>query len=177
MPKFPLLTQPGQINEKMFCNESDERSEYCPADLDICFCTHRLKVKLNSIVEFYIVDLTDEMTHPFHVHGHKFVVTDIRMFDERITPENMFDSDISELDKSENTKTYPYKDTVLVPNPGYARIRFRADNPGFWLVHCHFEWHLAIGMGLVLQVGELNEMIKPPKDFPTCNEYVPDVMV
>jgi FtsP/CotA-like multicopper oxidase with cupredoxin domain len=32
-----------------------------------------------------------------------------------------------------------------MPFSGYVRLRFRANNPGFWLFHCHFDWHLPIG--------------------------------
>lgn len=46
---------------------------------------------------------------------------------------------------------------------------------GFWLLHCHYEWHLAIGMGLFLQVGEISEMVKAPNDFPQCDNYIPPV--
>ena len=42
---------------------------------------------------------------------------------------------------------------------------------GFWIVHCHFEWHLAIGMSFVVQIGEIEDMVKPPKDFPKCGNY------
>ena len=78
--------------------------------------------------------------------------------------------------KKKILKTHPiYKDTVMVPNPGYLKIRFRADNPGFWLVHCHVEWHLSFGMGFVLQVGEIDEMVKPPADFPKCDDYKPNI--
>jgi L-ascorbate oxidase len=31
----------------------------------------------------------------------------------------------------------PLKDTVTVPVGGYTIIRFRANNPGAWLFHCH----------------------------------------
>lgn len=34
---------------------------------------------------------------------------------------------------------------------------------------------MAVGMGLVLQVGELFEMVPPPTDFPRCNSYTPDI--
>ena len=34
---------------------------------------------------------------------------------------------------------------VVMPFSGYVRLRFRANNPGFWLFHCHFDWHLPIG--------------------------------
>jgi FtsP/CotA-like multicopper oxidase with cupredoxin domain len=31
-----------------------------------------------------------------------------------------------------------YKDTVIMPFPGYVRLRFRANNPGYWLLHCNY---------------------------------------
>lgn len=65
------------------------------------------------------------------------------------------------------------KDTVTVPDGGYTIIRFLADNPGFWLFHCHIEFHAEAGMSLVLKVGEANQMPRVPKDFPTCFDYIP----
>lgn len=67
----------------------------------------------------------------------------------------------------------PYKDTVVLPYPGYVRLRFRADNPGYWLLHCHFDWHLPIGMSLVIQVGDIEQMQKAPENFPRCRNYLP----
>ena len=29
-------------------------------------------------------------------------------------------------------------------------MRFRADNPGAWMMHCHMDWHLAAGMAMVV---------------------------
>jgi hypothetical protein len=44
------------------------------------------------------------------------------------------------------------RDTVQIPSRGYAVLRFRADNPGVWLFHCHILWHLATGMAMVIDV-------------------------
>jgi hypothetical protein len=71
-------------------------------------------------------------------------------------------------------RRYPIKDVISIPSKGYVRFRIRADNPGFWLLHCHYEWHLATGMGLILQVGETHEMVKPPSDFPKCGNFAPN---
>lgn len=48
----------------------------------------------------------------------------------------------------------PLKDTVIVHDGGYTIVRFRATNPGIWFFHCHLEFHVELGMGLVLQVSE-----------------------
>lgn len=44
------------------------------------------------------------------------------------------------------------------------------------MLHCHFEWHLSVGMALVFQVGEPENMVKPPKDFPKCGNYQPAII-
>jgi Multicopper oxidase len=72
------------------------------------------------------------------------------------------------------TKQHVIKDTISIPSRGYVVFRFKADNPGWWLLHCHFgkiqetmitemfnailvhlEWHMVIGLGLVVKVGEV----------------------
>ena len=45
------------------------------------------------------------------------------------------------------------KDTVIVPFGGYTVIRFLANNPGWWLLHCHIEIHQLEGMTVVVQEG------------------------
>lgn len=44
------------------------------------------------------------------------------------------------------------RDTVQIPSRGYAVLRFRADNPGVWMFHCHILWHLASGMAMLVDV-------------------------
>lgn len=38
------------------------------------------------------------------------------------------------------------------------------------------DWHTAAGMQLVLQVGETEEMIKAPENFPKCGNFQPNVV-
>lgn len=68
------------------------------------------------------------------------------------------------------------KDTIAVPNNGYVVLRFRADNPGYWLFHCHFMFHIAIGMNLVIHVGTQNDLPPVPPNFPTCGHHLPPIM-
>ncbi|EDO64011.1 AGAP008732-PA [Anopheles gambiae str. PEST] len=179
-PDFPLLTQPELIGgDGMFCNNTHRPARCKPHHA--CFCLHRLKVALNDVVEMSLIDdaeVVRDLYHPFHLHGHRFIVTGMGQLPQ-------FGTQSEKVDFVERARRYsrtmpsdhnpPYKDTVSVPSRGYTRIRFRADNPGFWLVHCHFEWHLGIGMSFVLQVGELDEMKQAPKDFPRCGSYKPDI--
>jgi Multicopper oxidase len=137
LPNFSLLSQPNEIDEKMFCDYSNKMSRQCIEKTGVCRCLHRMKVKLGSIVELLIYDVEDSLTHPFHLHGHKFYVMDMDTFNETTTVEQILKHDIPARKKQVNTKP-PHKDSIAIPNPGYVRLKFRADNPGFWIGHCHF---------------------------------------
>ncbi|XP_053694017.1 uncharacterized protein LOC128741918 [Sabethes cyaneus] len=173
-PSFPLLIQPELItNEnRQFCNDT-----HLPAqcnDYAICFCTHKLKVDLNDIVEVVLFDTalcTQDFYHPYHIHGHRFIVTDMGRLPEEAMNRRLDYLQENKFTRKPNSHNPPYKDTISIPNKGFVRTRFRANNPGFWLIHCHFEWHLGTGMGLVLQVGEVHEMRKAPPDFPRCGNF------
>lgn len=142
-PSFPLLTQREMIDESMFCNENSTEGQHCFDNkfLTACRCVHRIKLDLNSVVEIVLVNVDDQITHPIHLHGHKFHVIDQGVFEKKPTPGKIK----SGLIPNRSHKNPPYKDTVALPYPGYVRFRFRANNPGFWLMHCHFEWHLSTG--------------------------------
>jgi FtsP/CotA-like multicopper oxidase with cupredoxin domain len=118
------------------------------------------------------------VNHPFHLHGYAMRIMDMGQ-DPNKNP--LTQSSTAELlkkrqDSLTHFKTkFPIKDTISIPSRGYTVFRFRADNPGWWFLHCHYEWHSSVGMGLVLQVGEKKDMIKTPDRFPKCNNYAPDV--
>ena len=65
----------------------------------------------------------------------------------------------------------PYKDTVTIPDGGYTVVRFTANNPGYWLLHCHLLFHSAAGMDLVFKIGEDKDIPMPPSNFPTCGNF------
>ena len=50
-------------------------------------------------------------------------------------------------------------------------LRFIANNPGIWLVHCHLDFHMEIGMGFVIKVGEDKNFRKPPENWPKCGSF------
>lgn len=103
------------------------------------------------------------MSHPFHLHGMSFHVVSIASNRNATTA---FKAPLRP----------PPKDTVTVPSDGFVVVRFRANNPGYWLLHCHFEWHMAIGMAALLQVGEPAADVRPPVplDVPRCGNYQPE---
>ncbi|CAK5272431.1 unnamed protein product [Mycena citricolor] len=71
--------------------------------------------------------------HPFHLHGHVFDVV-----------------------RPAGSTTYNYvnparRDVVSIGNTGdNVTIRFFTDNRGPWFLHCHIDWHLQVGFGIVL---------------------------
>nr|QCZ35221.1 laccase 54 [Salvia miltiorrhiza] len=66
----------------------------------------------------------------------------------------------------------PLMQTIAVPKSGWTAIRFKANNPGVWYLHCHIERHITWGMGMVFIVkdGERRheKMLPPPPDMPRC---------
>lgn len=89
-----------------------------------------VKVSKGETIRFVMKNPT-KMSHPFHIHGHYFHVLG--------RPDAL------------NLINPPLKDTVSVPAMDELVIQFDADNPGNWFFHCHIEWHLGIGMGLVIE--------------------------
>lgn len=43
---------------------------------------------------------------------------------------------------------------------------------GYWLFHCHIEFHAEIGMSLIFKVGEHEEMPPVPSNFPKCGNWM-----
>ncbi|KAH9620697.1 hypothetical protein KSS87_004080, partial [Heliosperma pusillum] len=122
------------------------------------------KIKFNSTVELVLQDtnlLTVE-SHPFHLHGYNFFVvgTGVGNFDPSKDPAKY------------NLVDPPERNTVGVPTGGWTAIRFRADNPGVWFMHCHLELHTGWGLKTAFVVedgpGPQYSVLPPPQDLPRC---------
>ncbi|XP_057789425.1 laccase-14-like [Salvia miltiorrhiza] len=104
----------------------------------------------------------DGIDHPMHLHGHSFYVvgSGYGNFDPNTDPPNF------------NLIDPPIADTVSVPRNGWSAIRFKANNPGVWFMHCHFERHHSWGMKMafIVKDGEApnEKMLPPPPDMPRC---------
>lgn len=44
---------------------------------------------------------------------------------------------------------------------------------GYWIFHCHIEFHVELGMALVFKVGDHADFPPVPKGFPRCGSYNP----
>ncbi|XP_037886891.1 oxidoreductase OpS5 [Glossina fuscipes] len=174
----PLTSQYNEINPEQFCN-GDNRPADCGPN---CMCTHKIDIPLNAVVEVVLVDEVQQpnLSHPFHLHGYGFSVVGIGrspdMTVKKINLKHALDLDRRGL-LNRQYNLPPTKDTIAVPNNGYVVLRFRADNPGFWLFHCHFLFHIVIGMNLILQVGTNADMPPVPPGFPTCGDHTPPIPI
>ncbi|KAF2162658.1 multicopper oxidase [Zasmidium cellare ATCC 36951] len=98
-----------------------------------------------------VLNNLDEDWHPFHLHGNDFWV-----LSKYSSPLNWGSYNPYE-DASPPGGRYDLvgamkRDTFYVPRRGYAVLRFRADNPGLWMMHCHVLWHQASGMAMAFDV-------------------------
>ncbi|XP_017783473.1 PREDICTED: laccase-2-like [Nicrophorus vespilloides] len=165
IPSTPLLLNPNPSN---VCSSKD--SPNCDKDLNICECVHIVEFPYNGLIEVVYVDEGQGTTlvHSMHLHGYHFYVIGQDKLGARTTAEQ-----VKELDRKgllyRNFNRPIIKDTVAVADGGYTIVRFRADNPGFWLMHCHVDFHSVLGMMMVFKTGDLNVPI--PHNFPTCGNY------
>ncbi|CAM8961447.1 hypothetical protein QQ045_003186 [Rhodiola kirilowii] len=121
-------------------------------------------LKYGSNVQIVLQDTAIVTTedHPMHLHGYHFYV---------------LAQGIGNFNAAQDTAKFnlidpPYRNTVGVPPGGWVVIRFKADNPGAWLMHCHLDIHLTWGLAMTFLVGngvgELESMLPPPPDLPQC---------
>ncbi|XP_047072457.1 putative laccase-5 isoform X1 [Lolium rigidum] len=101
-------------------------------------------------------------SHPLHMHGFNFFV--VAQGFGNYDPVN---------DPTKYNLVDPVeRNTVSVPTAGWVAVRFLADNPGVWLMHCHFDVHLSWGLSMAWMVddGPLpnQKMLPPPSDLPKC---------
>jgi len=172
-PRIPYLLQDPQ--EKYYsdngprCNDGNRPPLPTPPKNYVA-CNHVIKFPYVEDGWYEIVLINNNQggaAHPIHQHGGWFWIVGEGQFPFDQTINKTFIEQkfkIGELQKNTTFTTYYNgtnslpKDVIQVPNNGYVIIRARTNNPGTWIFHCHIDFHLAIGMGLVIQVGE-------PKDW------------
>lgn len=102
-----------------------------------------------------VINNLDDGGHPIHLHGNSFYVLSSYRAERgdgwgSYNPFNPTEKPVNPLNLQNPLK----KDTVIVPRHGHVVLRFTADNPGLWLLHCHMLVHMGTGMGAGLHVGQ-----------------------
>ncbi|KAF8169811.1 yellow laccase [Pholiota molesta] len=87
----------------------------------------------NKVIEISMPGGAIGSPHPIHLHGHAFSVV-----------------------RSAGSTVYNYvdpvqRDVVSIGVTGdNTTIRFTTDNSGPWILHCHIDWHLNLGLAVVM---------------------------
>ncbi|KAI4342576.1 hypothetical protein MLD38_027189 [Melastoma candidum] len=122
------------------------------------------KVKYNATIEMILQDtsLITVENHPMHIHGFNF----------HVLAQGFGNFNPAVHRRKFNLVNPQVRNTIGVPVGGWAAIRFTADNPGVWLMHCHLDVHLPLGlaMAFVVENGPTpsTTLPPPPQDLPRC---------
>ncbi|KAM1553032.1 hypothetical protein PS1_005807 [Malus domestica] len=123
---------------------------------------YRLKYCANVQIVLQDTSIVTTEDHPMHLHGYHFYVigSGFGNYNPSTDPARF------------NLIDPPQRNTIGTPPGGWVAIRFKADNPGVWLMHCHLDSHLFLGLAMAFLVengiGPLQSVIPPPPDLPRC---------
>ncbi|XP_009789474.1 laccase-4-like isoform X2 [Nicotiana sylvestris] len=135
-----------------------------PENLRTMEGTRLYRLAYNSNVQVIMQDtgLLSPENHPMHLHGFNFFVVG----------RGRGNFDPEEDPKKFNLVDPVERNTINAPSGGWVAIRFRANNPGIWFLHCHLEVHTTWGLKMAFVVdngnGPEESLLPPPKDLPTC---------
>ncbi|EPS68485.1 hypothetical protein M569_06281, partial [Genlisea aurea] len=135
-----------------------------PNNSNVASGTKVAVLPFNATVELVLQDtgILGTESHPMHLHGFNFFVVGegFGNFDPKNDPQKF------------NLVDPVERNTVGVPSGGWTAIRFRADNPGVWFMHCHIEAHMSWGLKMAWVVADGNQpnqkLPPPPADLPQC---------
>ncbi|KAJ1719225.1 ferroxidase fet3, partial [Coemansia biformis] len=120
-----------------------------------------VEIKLNNPMGF---------VHSFHLHGHVFQVVEYGPVDRssivlsQSTNKTANDIVLPPLRKSIGAPMR--RDTLVISPYQYVRLRFRADNPGVWMFHCHMDTHFAAGLAITFV--EAPEILQQRQSLPAA---------
>ncbi|XP_017762166.1 PREDICTED: laccase-4-like [Eufriesea mexicana] len=189
-PSSPLLTQGVDVPEETLCSstpdEDEARSENnetasltsrrCRrSDVtasDTCECVHVRYIPLGATVEIILLDQGGLDDLVYHLHGYTFYIVGARKFGRSVSLQELKSLDDKGQLFSRNLDCTVAKDTVVVPKFGAVALRFKADNPGYWMLRDEHAVDWTRGLDVILRVGESNDMVPAPEDFPKCGSFV-----
>jgi len=100
-------------------------------------------LRLGTVIMF-VINNHGGGEHPIHLHGHLFWILAQ-----------------GQTNAGDYNKTIPLafgknplrRDTATVNPNSYVVLIFEANNYGLWVMHCHINWHMMEGLGLVIVEG------------------------
>ncbi|KAI4966686.1 hypothetical protein ZWY2020_037169 [Hordeum vulgare] len=127
-----------------------------PNNTNVAKGTKLLVLPFNASVELVMQDtsILGFESHPLHLHGFNFFVVG----------QGFGNYDAVNDPAKFNLVDPVERNTVGVPAGGWVAIRFLADNPGVWFMHCHLEVHTTWGLRMAWLVldGSLPNQKLPP---------------
>ncbi|XVF76654.1 hypothetical protein PTKIN_Ptkin13bG0283900 [Pterospermum kingtungense] len=135
-----------------------------PNNTNVINGTRTVVLPFNTSVELVLqgTSILGAESHPLHLHGYNFFIVGqgFGNFDPNKDP-----AKFNLVDPME-------RNTFGVPAGGWVAIRFFADNPGVWFMHCHLDVHTAWGLRMAWIVldgpGPNQKLQPPPSDLPQC---------
>ena len=135
--------------------------------------TNPILLDHGNLIEIRIHNYDDGM-HPLHTHGHhiQLVYRKGKLygpdFGDALVPgrrkhKRHPDTARTQARDIEYPAVPMRRDTWTIAPNGETRIRFIADNPGAWLLHCHMDWHVEAGLTVVMV--EAADKIQEQKRF------------
>jgi FtsP/CotA-like multicopper oxidase with cupredoxin domain len=128
-----------------------------------------------------VIENFDEGNHPMHLHGHKFWVLaqghgafpGYEHFGWKAGGKGMLDG----MDMRTKVDNLMRRDVATAEGFGWLVLRFVADNPGIWALHCHMAWHSEAGlvMQFLSRVDELESWKIPEANQKLCDAPVEDL--
>ena len=111
------------------------------------------KAKKNELIDLILQNTVALdgvcVTHPFHLHGHKFWLhSQGTGLYQRSTP-----IDRPVLRDTSILYAFPFGNHTSSDHRqpcGWIKLRFRANNPGLWMLHCHIGAHAVMGMNILI---------------------------
>ena len=117
-----------------------------------------------EIIEL-VVQNKHENLHPMHLHGHQYQVLSRGYPDTGAIWDGTYNANLS---------SYPIRrDTVMLNKNSSSVWRFKADNPGVWLFHCHIEYHITSGLvaTFVEAPDHIGNLKIPKNHIAACQHY------
>ncbi|KAJ2059785.1 ferroxidase fet3 [Coemansia sp. S146] len=102
---------------------------------------HVIVLMHNEVIEL-VIHNPESLPHPLHSHGHAFQITEYGPT-KPFVPNN-----VTAVPVVKHSGVSAKRDTVVVLPYQYVKLRFRADNPGVWMLHCHMDIHFVICLAL-----------------------------
>ncbi|XP_044483480.1 laccase-4-like [Mangifera indica] len=135
-----------------------------PTNVQTMNGTRVYRLRYNSTVQLVLQNtaMLAPESHPIHLHGFNFFA---------------IGSGLGNYNADKHPKKFNLVDpvernTISVPGGGWMAIRFIADNPGVWFMHCHLEVHSTWGLEMAFVVengkGPNESLLPPPNDLPKC---------